>query len=192
MHPHRLPTIVRPLMWRAAPLVAILWIAGCGHNIGDSCTTNVDCSPLGDRFCDTAPPGGYCTIENCDATSCPGGSVCIRFFTPIVSEKCHPPADGSSLGQADCPRIDERCVCDTSVNGQCVSTDPDANNQPLGHCAPTSTERRWCQESCSHDSDCRTGYRCFETGTLGAEPVPTFEMGTGQPAKFCAPSSQQP
>src|SRR5512135_913112 len=107
-------------MWRAVPLVAALWIAGCGNNIGDSCTTNIDCSPFGDRFCDTAEPAGYCTIEDCDVTTCPGNAVCIRFFTPIADEPCHPMKDNSTLGQADCARIDERCVCDNSVNGECV------------------------------------------------------------------------
>src|SRR4051812_36642707 len=41
-------------------------VSGCGHKVGDSCKANVDCSALGDRFCDVAAPGGYCTIEGCD------------------------------------------------------------------------------------------------------------------------------
>ena len=53
--PPRPTTIVRPLMWRF-PLVALLLVAGCGAKIGDSCRTNIDCSPLGDRFCDLASP----------------------------------------------------------------------------------------------------------------------------------------
>lgn len=183
-------TIVRPLMWRAVPLVVALGFAACGHNVGDSCKSNVDCSPLGDRFCDTAPPGGYCTIENCDINTCPSEAVCIRFFTPLQNEPCHPRTATSPLEQADCPYPDERCVCDNSVNGQCVSVDtddPPGQQRLFGHCAPSSTERRWCQKKCSNRGDCRDGYRCVETGSGGAEAVPTFDLGTGKPAKFCAP-----
>jgi hypothetical protein len=142
---------------------------GCGHNIGDPCQTNVDCSPAGDRFCDTASPGGYCTQENCDVNSCPGNSICIRFFTALADEKCS--------ATQPC-RSDERCVRD-GID----PTQPDS-----GHCAPSSTERRWCQARCAHDSDCRSGYECRHTGTLGAEAVPTFDMSSGESASFCAPT----
>jgi len=159
-------------MWRAAPLVAMLLIAGCGHNIGDSCQTNVDCSPQGDRFCDRAPPGGYCTQENCDINSCPGNSVCIRFFTPL-NEPCRP-SDSPTICKSD-----ERCVCDQTTSAGCVDD--------KGHCAPSSSEHRWCQARCSSDGDCRSGYQCRQTGTFGAEAVPTFDLGTPS-AKFCAPT----
>jgi hypothetical protein len=160
-------------MWRA-PLVALLLLAGCGHNIGDSCKTNVDCSPIGDRFCDTSEPGGYCTQENCSVKSCPGDSVCIRFFSPLADEPCQ-------TDRPECPQVDERCVCDvTDENGDCVNKS--------GHCAPSASERRWCQKRCSSDGDCRSGYECRSTGTFGAEPVPTFDNANGEPADFCAPS----
>lgn len=172
-------------MYRVLLLLA-LGLAACGHSVGDSCKANVDCSPLGDRFCDTAPPGGYCTIEGCDINTCPSEAVCVRFFTPLQNQPCHP--QGGLLGQADCLDADDRCVCDNSVGGRCVSTDP-ATGEPLGHCAPGSTERRWCQKKCSNRGDCRSGYRCFETGSGGAEAVPSFDRGLGKPAKFCAPDS---
>ena len=166
-------------MWRAVPLVAVLLSAvGCGHNIGDPCKNNVDCNPLGDRFCDTASPNGYCTQENCDINSCPGNSVCVRFFTPVADETCDTEQMTRNQG---CPNSDERCVCDRTENLTCVDHS--------GHCASNATERRWCQARCSSNSDCRSGYECRETGTLGAEPVPTFDdLGVGKPAKFCAPS----
>lgn len=185
MHRRRPASIVRPLMWRA-PLVAVLWLAGCGHSIGDPCQTNVDCSPTGDRFCDTSALNGYCTQENCGADSCPGDSVCIRFFSPVISEACtfdyaHP---------FSCPHADERCVCDrTDAMHACSSftTNPDGT-MTNGHCASTLTERRWCQKRCSSNGDCRVGYECRTTGTFGAEPVPTFDMSMGYPARFCAPT----
>ena len=192
MHAPRPTTIVRPLMWRF-PLVAVLLVAGCGAKIGDSCRTNIDCSPLGDRFCDTAPLNGYCTKEDCGSTSCPSEAVCIRFFTPLDSEPCtvNP---SFPFTQATCPNVDDRCVCDSSdENGVCTCGQPDPNHPdapcsvPNGHCAPSSTERHWCERSCDNDSDCRDGYECRRTGTAGAEPVPTFSNGVGTPAKFCAP-----
>jgi hypothetical protein len=147
-------------------------LSGCGHEIGDSCHVNTDCSAAGDRFCDTSAPGGYCTIEGCDLNNCPGGSVCIRFFTPVLSQPCECESDGR-ITQGSC-QIGSRCVCDAPG-----STD--------GHCAPESSERRWCQKSCSNDGDCRGQYQCRSTGTLGAESVPTLDMLSGEVEKFCAP-----
>src|ERR1700760_4427831 len=110
-------------MLRALPLVVMMFIAGCGHNIGDPCQTNVDCNPQGDRFCDTASLNGYCTQENCDFTSCPGDSVCIRFFSPLADEVCDPAerTDPNALPPAPVCDIDERCVCDDSMNGKCAT-----------------------------------------------------------------------
>ena len=166
--------------------------AGCGHNVGDACSTNVDCDPTGLRFCDTSAPAGYCTIDGCDVATCPDNSVCVRFLTQVEDEPCiYGRACGATDGGTDdggtddggippgC-RVDERCVCDVTVSGVCS----DINN---AHCAPESTERRWCQKTCGNDTDCRTGYPCRETGTLGGEPVPTADMLSGVPAKFCAP-----
>lgn len=185
MHAPRPTTIVRPLMWRF-PLVAVLFVAGCGSKIGDSCKSNIDCSPLGNRFCDTAPVNGYCTEEDCGPTSCPSEAVCIRFFTPVTDEPCHTALEPIPFSRADCPNSDDRCVCDASDDkGNCLLINGDPT-QPNGHCAPSSTERHWCQRACSSNSDCRDGYECRQTGTFGAEPLPTFSNGYGTPAKFCA------
>jgi len=55
-----------------------LSVAGCGGtNVGQSCTTNSDCS--NGLSCNTAQPGGYCTkgcSQEGSITECPGGSVC--------------------------------------------------------------------------------------------------------------------
>ncbi len=201
MHHHTRTTIVRDLMFRGLPLATLLVFAGCGHQIGDACSTNVDCSPLGDRFCDTAPPGGYCTIENCDTTTCPSEAVCIRFFIPVMNEQCaynpnadqrgwcHDPHTGlPMLANCQCEHTDDICVCDKSdKNGNCL---PGTGSSALlnGHCAPASTEHRWCQKTCNSDGDCRTGYQCRRTGTQGAEPVPTLEMSSPPQVSFCAPT----
>jgi len=170
---------MRWFVWAVAAILA----AGCGHSIGDSCSNNVDCDPTGLRFCDTAPLGGYCTIDGCDVGTCPSEAVCIRFFTPIANEPC---SSVKSFPANGC-RVDERCVCNSSTNGVCDQSLADAMGND-GHCAPESSERRWCQKGCSSDGDCRPGYVCRSTGTLGAEPVPSIDMGMGMPAKFCAPT----
>lgn len=155
--------------------------SGCGRRVGDACKTNVDCSSLGDRFCDVAAPGGYCTIEGCDVRlndknevvdSCEkaaGESVCVRFFTQEAAKLC----DTLRL-ESGCA-ADERCLCDTadpSATGQCLPT----NGAPTAHCAKESSERRWCMLKCETDADCRNQdgkqYRCVSPGTNGAEPVP--------------------
>lgn len=53
--------------------------AGCAPQIGDSCDTSSNCSINGDRVCDIAQPGGYCTIFSCQADNCPDDAVCVRF-----------------------------------------------------------------------------------------------------------------
>jgi hypothetical protein len=172
MHPSRLA------------LVALLLAAatGCTKAIGDACGNNVDCSVAGDRFCDIAPPGGYCTVEGCDAVpggidTCPGDSVCVRFFTPILTRPC---TFDPLAPVGDC-NPDERCVCDMAdeKTGVCIAG---------AHCAPENSERRWCMARCGKDSDCRSQYQCRQTGSLGAEPVPSLQHPQGINAKFCVSS----
>jgi len=151
--------------------------SGCGKSIGDACGNNVDCSIAGDRFCDIAPPGGYCTVEGCDIDTCPGDSVCVRFYTSIQTESC---TFDSLRPRGDC-NVDERCVCDTSGDGTCTGA---------AHCAPENSERRWCMKRCGDTGDCRAQYECRSTGTLGAEPVPSLAKPQGEPAKFCVSSGQ--
>jgi hypothetical protein len=59
------------------------WLTGCTPVIGDSCTLSTDCASDGTRICDTAEPGGYCTVLNCTGNSlgavCPDYAVCINF-----------------------------------------------------------------------------------------------------------------
>lgn len=54
-------------------------LAACSPEIGDSCSTALDCSASGTRLCDETQPGGYCTLEACEANTCPEESVCVQF-----------------------------------------------------------------------------------------------------------------
>jgi len=138
-------------------------LVGCGKEVGDSCIVSSDCSPNGDRQCDVSQHEGYCTIQGCDFGTCPDEAVCVRFFTGSFANKTC-----SSL--ADCS-LDELC---------------DLN----GHCAPRSSEVRYCMRTCDSTDDCRDGYECRDIElmrTHGGEPVlaPGGVVDESAP-KFCA------
>lgn len=142
-------------------LLGFLAVVGCGIEIGDSCTQNVDCSPQGDRICDIAQPGGYCTIEGCDEGTCPSEAICVRFFpTQALSVPC---AEASDCAPGDL------CLTD-------------------GFCAPLATERRYCVRRCGTDGACREGYVCQRTGVGGAELAQDFATYDAERVGlFCAP-----
>ncbi len=145
--------------------------AGCGHSIGDSCTTNVECSPTGDRICDTSQVDGYCTVEGCDVQTCPDEAACIRFFpASFLSRTCNPLTEGV-VG------TDVAATHDCTATELCLSS---------GLCAQRTSERRFCMKKCESDEDCRAGYACVRTGTGGAEPLrQPGQVSVGQQS-FCA------
>src|SRR5262245_36081708 len=84
-------------------------LAGCTPEIGDECTTSIDCSQQGDRLCDTTQPGGYCTIFNCEPDTCPEDeSVCVAFDFEL-DPACHDlnATDWARFGRTFC-----MAVCD--------------------------------------------------------------------------------
>lgn len=193
----QLPSFSRSRRLFLPAAIALIALGGtltaCGNQIGDSCRVNLDCSALGDRFCDVSAPGGYCTVEGCDNDSCPSGSVCIRFFQPIPTKTCTP-----LTASTDCD-ASERCLCDfgaTDPQGNCPPS-PDNTSVPLAHCAPESSERRWCQRRCTSDRNCRDDvdaqgnrlYECRQSGTQGSEPIPESITDAGVPVgtavSFC-------
>lgn len=60
--------------------------SACAPEIGDECENSTDCSVNGDRFCDVAQPGGYCTMIGCDPDACPDDALCVEWrFEPTRS-----------------------------------------------------------------------------------------------------------
>ena len=93
-------------------LMAGLAAAGCKNRIGDSCSGSADCSVTGERQCDLAQPGGYCTVFSCDADTCPEG-VCVewRFIPSRTAETwCMQTCGGSG----DC-RAEYSCVLPNQI-----------------------------------------------------------------------------
>ncbi len=80
-------------------------LTGCTPQIGDSCNLSTDCASDGSRVCDTAEPGGYCTILNCTGTNlgstCPEYSICVLFNANVPG--CPFSARSPSrIGQSEC------------------------------------------------------------------------------------------
>lgn len=98
-------------------LLAMVALAACGREIGDDCSTNVDCGS--GRLCDLSQPGGYCTISPCRADSCPTEAVCVVFS--VNDSYCM-----RSCATRDECREGYECVLDfQDVPGFCNASLPD-------------------------------------------------------------------
>jgi hypothetical protein len=137
--------------------------AGCKREIGDECTTATDCNPNGTRSCDSSQPGGYCTVQGCDETSCPEEAACIRYFpAKYLTRPC-----------------DIANPTDPNVGCQANEICLDA-----GLCAPMSAELRYCVKTCDNNDDCRGGYECRLAGTRGSMALTS---NVDAVVHFCAP-----
>jgi hypothetical protein len=183
-------------------LVALLAVA-CSHQIGDSCQTSVDCDPTGTRACDLSQPGGYCTIQGCDETTCPSEATCVRYYpvallrmtTNPPAVQCNPacedvdcPPDGgaSDAGTKDAGTKDAAAgdagVATTGRQNNCTADQICLDSYNI--CAERTYEQRECAKVCSSNSDCRGGYDCRETGTMGSLALSKNPLTM---TKFCAP-----
>jgi hypothetical protein len=99
----------KPLFFAALLLSA----AACAPKLGDECSRAVDCSANGDRVCDEAQPGGYCTISNCEPGTCGDEGLCVRFRPnePRLSSQWCMAKCGSS-----CDRDEYACVSTSELD----------------------------------------------------------------------------
>ncbi len=182
----------------AASFIFLLGSVGCSNEIGDSCSTNVDCSVTGDRICVLLNSGGYCTVEGCDISSCPDEATCIRFFSSTyLTIPCNPvtedAADLSLKPAKACTAEDKdlsQCCTDSDkLNNKCQTNDCTSDETCLtsGFCALRTQERRFCMKTCEDNADCRDDQECRSTGTRGAEAVPNPDAPGFYQTKFCAP-----
>ena len=202
--PHRAVTTM------VLALMAALGLSSCGKKIGNSCQTAADCDPNGTRICDLSQPGGYCTIQGCDETTCPSEAACIRYFpVQYLTNPCNPycedrqglvvPDGGSDAGMdvdagalPICPgvfpqdaaaRSGNEAICPNGPTNDCTA---DEICLDTGLCAPRSTETRYCAFVCSSNSDCRGGYVCRPTGGEGSVLLSAIPCAQ---TSFCAPAN---
>ena len=115
----------------------------------------------GDRQCDTAQPGGYCTVLSCGANACPGGGACLAFQTTV----------------AGCPYTD-RAVARTA-RSYCLKTCGDDGDCREGYACVTPAERD------ALVLDDRQDVRvCLPVAPASSLPVPAADSG----APVCQPS----
>lgn len=89
-----------------AKLLFLLTLTACGTEIGDECSSDVECGNR--RICDQASKGGYCTISPCTPNSCPANSVCVEFeneqtYCMAVCESGDDCRDGYSCDESTGP-----------------------------------------------------------------------------------------
>jgi hypothetical protein len=176
-----MPALMRYRLVLLSILVVTLAVFGaCGKEIGDACVVAPDCSPNGDRICDPSSVDGYCTILGCDIDTCPGESVCVRFFTGrFANKECDYDTRDLDPGVARLCSLDEICALD-------------------GHCVARSSEVRFCMRKCGSSGDCRgdsnddgrADYECRNLDLMiehGGEPVlEPDEVVDDRSPKFCA------
>jgi hypothetical protein len=96
-------------------LVAAL-LPGCSKEIGDGCSTALDCSASGTRLCDMTQRGGYCTLDSCEANTCPDEAVCVAFGRRFEGQ----PVD--RLARTFCMlKCDDDSDCRTDDNYACFA-----------------------------------------------------------------------
>ena len=111
--------------------------SACAPKIGDSCDNSTDCSVNGDRVCDTAQPGGYCTVRGCDPDSCQEGAICVewrfspsRTATTYCMKRC-----GSCRSGYDCVSDDDPRLADESGTPIARITDLSSRRRDARFCA---------------------------------------------------------
>ena len=154
-------TATRPVVGLLAALAALL-TAGCRPEIGDECTTSLDCSQLGERLCDTSQPDGYCTIFNCEPDTCPDEALCVGFGLSL----------DPACAQVEDPRWArfERTFC------MYACTD-DEDCRPGYLCAKPSERRA---ASLDRESENKDSKACFPEGEVARSGDDTSFCGTGQ------------
>jgi hypothetical protein len=118
------------LRLRLALTLALLGLAGCKPEIGDSCSLSTDCSANGDRLCDITQPDGYCTIYGCSAGSCPKEAICVAFYSSVsTAPACYDPQDAARLRRTYCMR---KCKGEDDCRGGYDCVNMGAADNPWG------------------------------------------------------------
>lgn len=109
-------------------------LGGCPPEVGDDCESSTDCSIQGERLCDVASPGGYCTVINCEGNTCPDEAVCVEFLP-----------EPERLAIAWCMQsCEENGDCRTGY--RCATADEvkDVDGETIARTLDTDQGRRFC------------------------------------------------
>lgn len=108
----------------------------CENKVGRKCTSSAEC-PDAEQSCTTevdpdylvALPGGLCTFTECEGTSCPEGSVCLRL-PGAPGAVCMPDCDDDSdcrftsgyrcRNAEQCPAFDDELGCRDAIGDSTV------------------------------------------------------------------------
>jgi hypothetical protein len=107
----RLRTIVyarATMRHKVLMLLLLAYAPACAPRLGDGCERNSDCSVQGDRTCDLAQTGGYCTIADCETDTCGDEGRCVRF-QPEEPRQARAWCMAKCSDNGDCDR--DRYVC---------------------------------------------------------------------------------
>jgi hypothetical protein len=72
-----MPALLSRLVCSLLAIGLPILLVACSPTVGDSCAKNTDCGRT--LICDTAMPGGYCTVTPCLPNGCPDESICVDF-----------------------------------------------------------------------------------------------------------------
>jgi hypothetical protein len=121
------------------------------------------------QTCDPAPSMSECAPED----MCASFGYCVRKCDPTVTPTTCPSGQlCSSMGYcAQCdPALEDVPSATGKTQNNCLA---DEICLDTGLCAKQSYEQRLCAKSCSSNGDCRSGYDCRKTGTLGSMVLAT-------------------
>ena len=122
-------------------LFALVSLTACGPKFGDGCKKSTDCSVRGDRICDLAQPGGYCTIANCKPGDCGDDGVCVRFRPAeprLATSYCMAKCDTTS----DCDRDAYQCKSAASLNHE--DDEDEDNDEEFAEVLDGSGRAKFC------------------------------------------------
>jgi hypothetical protein len=150
------------------PTLLCYGVATNAGAVGAECQDPSQCTQ--NAVCVALSANGYCSIMDCDGSSCPVGSTCSKL-------------QGTYYCLRDCAG-DEECVQTASNEQKCVSL-KDLEKVPVQVCAPAGGEKN-IGEGCVSDIECVSGScQVLGEGRCSQTNKPCDSVADCQGAEFC-------